>query len=150
MLRANRRVMALAGYSGTPLVKKLGIKSGMTVAIVGSPKGFRDELVGLPEDVRLTMQTSKPADLVIWFVPDRRTLSLGIATALRAMSSGLWIAWPKKTSRLASDVSENDVRETGLAHGIVDYKVCAINETWSGLKFARRSGAKHQAPGTRR
>ncbi len=140
MWRVNRCVMALAGYSGTPLVKKLGIKAGMTVAVVGSPRGFRGELVGLPDDVRLTMQTSSPADLVIWFVPDRRTLSLGIATALRTMGSGLWIAWPKKASRLASDVSEDDVRKAGLAHGIVDYKVCAINETWSGLKFARRSG----------
>lgn len=130
--------MPLAGYSGTPLVKKLGIKAGMTVAVIGSPKGFRDELVDLPEDVRLTMQTSKPADLVIWFAPDRRALTGGLGTALRIMTAGLWIAWPKKSSRLASDISEDDVRNTGLAHGIVDYKVCAINETWSGLKFAKR------------
>ncbi len=132
--------MPLAGYSGTPLVKKLGIKPGMTVAVIGSPKGFRDELVDLPDDVRLTMQTSKPADLVIWFALDRRALAGGIATALRVMTSGLWIAWPKKSSTLKSDITEDDVRNTGLAHGVVDYKVCAINETWSGLKFAKRKG----------
>jgi hypothetical protein len=138
MLPIPGRSMPLAGYSGTPLVKKLGIKPGMTVAVIGPPKGFRDELVGLPGDVRLTMATSKPADLVIWFVPDRRTLHTGLALALRTMTTGLWIAWPKRTSKLKSDVSENDVRDTGLANGIVDYKVCAINETWSGLKFARK------------
>ena len=80
--------MPLAGYSGTPLVKKLGIKPGMTVAVIGPPKGFRDELVGLPGDVRLTMATSKPADLVIWFVPDRKTLHTGLALALRTMTTG--------------------------------------------------------------
>jgi len=133
--------MALAGYSGTPLVKKLGIKPGMTVVVIGSPKGFKQELVGLPEDVHLTMQTSKPADLVIWFVPDRQTLSAGIDAALRVMTAGLWIAWPKKTSGLFKDVTEDHVRNTGLAHGVVDYKVCAINETWSGLKFAKRRGS---------
>jgi hypothetical protein len=130
--------MPLAGYSGTPLVKKLGIKPGMTVAVIGSPNGFRDELIDLPDDVRLTMRTSTPVDLVIWFARDRRTLTAGIATALRVMTSGLWIAWPKKSSKLKSDITEDDVRNTGLAHGVVDYKVCAINETWSGLKFARR------------
>ena len=149
MLRALDRSMPLAGYSGTPLVKKLGIKPGMTVAVIGSPRGFRDELVGLPDDVRLTMTTSKPADLVIWFVPDRKSLHGGLAHALRAMTTGLWIAWPKKASKLHKDVTENDVRETGLANGIVDYKVCAINETWSGLKFARRSGPREKAPGQR-
>jgi len=129
--------MALAGYSGTPLVKKLGIKPGMSVAIVGSPKGFRRELVGLPDDVRLTKTSTTPVDLVIWFVPDRRTLTTGIGPVMRAMTAGLWIAWPKKSSKLSADVSEDDVRRAGLANGAVDYKVCAINETWSGLKFAR-------------
>jgi hypothetical protein len=131
--------MPLAGYSGTPLVKKLGIKPGMTVAVIRPPKGFREELVGLPDDVRLTMATSKPADLVIWFVPDRQTLHAGLALALRTMTTGLWIAWPKKTSKLYKDMTEDHVRGAGLANGIVDYKVCAINETWSGLKFAPRT-----------
>ena len=139
MLRTLDRAMPLAGYSGTPLVKKLGIKPGMTVAVIGSPRGFRDELVGLPDSARLTMRTSKPADLVIWFAPDRKTLEAGIGPALSAMTSGLWIAWPKKSSKLKSDITEDDVRNIGLAHGVVDYKVCAINETWSGLKFAKRA-----------
>jgi hypothetical protein len=134
--------MPPAGYSGTPLVKKLGIKPGMTVVVIGSPKGFRDELIGLPENVRLTMHSPKPVDLVIWFVSDRRTLEQGIGAALKVMSNGLWIAWPKKASKVTTDVSGNEVRTTGLAHGIVDYKVCAINETWSGLKFARAKGSR--------
>lgn len=134
--------MPLTGYSGTPLVKKLGIKPGMTVAVIGPPKGFRDELVGLPDDVRLTMTTSKPVDLVIWFVPDRKALHAGLPLALRTMTSGLWIAWPKKSSKLYKDMTEDHVRDAGLASGIVDYKVCAINETWSGLKFAKRSGPR--------
>ncbi len=105
--------MPLAGYSGTPLVKKLGIKPGMTVAVIGPPRGFRDELVGLPGDVRLTMATSKPADLVIWFVPDRKTLHSGLVLALRTM-----------TTRPLDRVAEEDVeaqvgrvRERRARHG---------------------------------
>jgi hypothetical protein len=129
--------MALSGYSGTPLVTKLGIKPGARVALLGAPAGFRRELVGLPPDVALTARVTKVPDLMVWFVKSARELDSGVARRAREMGQGLWIAWPKKASALASDISESEVRAAGLAHGLVDYKVCAINETWSGLKFAR-------------
>ena len=128
--------MPLAGYSGTPLVKKLGIKPETTVALLGAPPGFRRELVDLPASVRLV--TRAPADLVIWFVTSRKDLEAGVAAARRQMTSGLWVAWPKKASGVVTDVTEDVVRAAGLANGLVDYKVCAVNAIWSGLKFARR------------
>lgn len=130
--------MPLAGYSGTPLVKKLGIKPGTTVALLGAPRGFRQELVGLPKSVRLVTSRMSPADLVIWFVTSRQELEVGVEAAGRQMTSGLWVSWPKKASGVATDVTEDLVRAAGLANGLVDYKVCAVNTIWSGLKFARR------------
>jgi len=130
--------MPTAGYSGTPLVRKLGIKPGMTVAIAGAPAGFRKSLVGLPHDVRIVTRIAGAPDLAIWFVGTRKELTGRVAQVARAMGQGLWIAWPKQKSKLITDLKEDLVREAGLAHGLVDYKVCAIDETWSGLKFARR------------
>ena len=130
-----------AGYSGTPLVKKLGIKSGSTVLLIGAPPGFRNALTGLPADVRLSVRETAAADLVIWFVASRRQLDEGIArraASLTAPGAGLWMAWPKKASGVETDLTEDLIREAGLAYGLVDYKVCAIDATWSGLKFARR------------
>lgn len=129
--------MPLAGYSGTPLVKKLGIAPGMTVALIGAPPNFRKELVGLPEDVRLVTRSRPEPDLTVWFVDSRRELDARIAQRGRSMGRGLWIAWPKKASGVRTDVVEDLVRAAGLANGLVDYKVCAINQTWSGLKFAK-------------
>jgi hypothetical protein len=130
--------MPLAGYSGTPLVKKLGLKPGSTLAVMGAPTGFRKELVGIPKDVRVRVEPTGTPDLVIWFVRKRLELETGIARVGAAMGQGLWVAWPKKASGLQTDVTEDVVRGAGLAHGLVDYKVCAINDVWSGLKFARR------------
>jgi hypothetical protein len=130
--------MPLAGYSGTPLVKKLGIKPESSLALIGAPAQFRAELVGLPEDVHVSTRVSGQPDLVIWFVQRRRDLDARVDRMGRLMRSGLWIAWPKKASGVATDVTEDVVRAAGIANGLVDYKVCAINETWSGLKFARR------------
>jgi hypothetical protein len=130
--------MALAGYSGTPLVKKLGIKPETTVALLGAPRGFRRELVDLPKDVRLVARASGAPHLVIWFVTSRKDLEARVGALGRQMGSGLWISWPKKASGLPTDVTEDVVRAAGLANGLVDYKVCAVNQIWSGLKFARR------------
>jgi hypothetical protein len=130
--------MPLAGYSGTPLVKKLGIKPGSTLALVGAPAGFRRELLGLPKDVRVRAEATDTPDIVVWFVRRRLELETGIPHMGVAMGPGLWVAWPKKASGLKSDVTEDVVRAAGLANGLVDYKVCAINDIWSGLKFARR------------
>ena len=132
----------LAGYSGTPLPKKLGIKPNSTVALVGAPKDFEQTLGELPEGVKLKKQADATCDLIIWFVRMRAELydrikEIGELTAA-AGASGLWIVWPKQASGVASDMTQNVVRETGLASGLVDYKVCAIDATWSGLKFAQR------------
>jgi hypothetical protein len=130
----------MAGYSGTPLVRKLGIKPDSRVALIAAPVGFERLLVGLPAGVKLTTRAAGTPELVVWFVTARRDLDTRIAAIERLVQSGLWIAWPKKTSGVGSDLNENLVRAAGLAHGLVDYKVCAIDETWSGLKFARRKG----------
>lgn len=130
--------MPLTGYSGTPLIKKLGIKPATTVALLGAPHGFRRELVDLPASVRLVTRASGSPDLVIWFVTTRKDLERRVATVGQLMGSGLWISWPKKASGVATDVTEDVVRAAGLSHGLVDYKVCAVNQIWSGLKFARR------------
>ena len=130
--------MPLSGYSGTPLVKKLGIKPGARVALLSEPGGFRDELIGLPDGVRLLTRAAGAPDLIVWFVDSRRALDARIARMRDSMGQGLWIAWPKKASGVKTDLTEDAVRGAGLANGLVDYKVCAINETWSGLKFARR------------
>jgi len=130
--------MPLAGYSGTPLVKKLGIKPDSSLALINAPARFRAELVGLPSTVHISTRAAGQPDLVVWFVDRRRDLDRAIARMGRLMVSGLWIAWPKKSSGVETDVTEDIVRAAGLANGLVDYKVCAINETWSGLKFALR------------
>jgi hypothetical protein len=132
----------LAGYSGTPLSKKLGVKPNSTVALIGAPKDFEKTLGELPEGVKLKKRADGACDLIIWFVRMRAELydrikEMGELTG-DAGASGLWIVWPKQASGVASDMTQNVVRETGLASGLVDYKVCAIDATWSGLKFARR------------
>ncbi len=130
---------ALAGYSGTPLVKKLGIKASHTVALVNAPKGFEDSLTPLPPSVTFRRSVRGKRDLTIWFTQSRRDLQSRIVAFAKAVGDGgLWIAWPKQSSGVATDVTQNDVRSTGLANGLVDYKICAIDETWSGLKFSRR------------
>jgi len=130
--------MALSGYSGTPLVKKLGIKPGTSLGLFGAPDGFRRELVGLPDDVKVVTRESSAAELIVWFVTSKRSLEGRMPGIAVRMGSGLWVAWPKKASGVVTDVNEDLIRTVGLAQGLVDYKVCAINEIWSGLKFARR------------
>jgi hypothetical protein len=130
----------MAGYSGTPFVKKLGIAPGTRLALVGAPTGFRRELVGLPKDVRTVTRVSGAPELAIWFVSARRDLNRRLPAMAKNMGRGLWIAWPKKASGVETDLTGDVVRSAGLAHGLVDYKVCAINDIWSGLKFARKKG----------
>jgi CheY-like chemotaxis protein len=128
-----------AGYSGTPLPKKLGIKPGTVVALVGAPRGFVSVLGELPGGAAVHHRLTDRASLAIWFVRRRAELTDGIGEMADAIGDrSLWIAWPKKTSALAGDVGEREVRAAGLAHGLVDYKVCAVDATWSGLLFTRR------------
>lgn len=129
----------LAGYSGTPLPKKLGIKPNSVVALVNAPKDFEKTLGELPEGVKFKKQAAGKPDLIIWFLRMRAELEDRI-DEMRELTGagGIWLAWPKQASGLATDLTQNIVRETGLANGLVDYKVCAIDATWSGLKFAVR------------
>jgi len=129
---------SLAGYSGTPLPKKLGIKKGSVVALENAPARFEETLGTLPDGVVLRRQARGRRELTIWFTKSRKALDHRIEKMAQVAGDNLWIAWPKKTSELASDLTQADVRRVGLAIGLVDYKVCAIDETWSGLKFTRR------------
>jgi hypothetical protein len=128
---------ALAGYSGTPLPRKLGIKPGAVVALVRAPDGFDEVLGELPEGARLRRGRVAGADLVVWFVRTRRDLERDLGRHA-ALEVPVWMVWPKKASGLSADLSEQVVREAGLAAGLVDYKVCAVDATWSGLLFRRR------------
>ena len=129
----------LAGYAGTPLPKKLGIEPGCTVTLVGAPWDIEQKLGELPSGARLRRQLRGRVDLIIWFVRSRKELERKIERmAGRVGGGGMWIAWPKKASGLLTDLTQVLVRAQGLAHGLVDYKICAIDHTWSGLKFAHR------------
>jgi hypothetical protein len=130
---------ALAGYSGTPLPQKLGIKEGMTVVLVDAPQGLEGTLGPLPRGVKLRRGGHAPRDLTIWCATSGNQVERRIASIAKDVDTGgLWIAWPKKSSGVTADLTQNEVRRIGLAAGFVDYKICAIDETWSGLKFVRR------------
>lgn len=129
-----------AGYSGTPLAKKLGIKSGSVVAVINEPGGFRDLLDPLPDDVVFRSALRGNLDLVIAFFTERSKLKSRLPSLAKAVhpDAGLWLAWPKKASGVETDITGNDIRELGLAAGVVDIKVAAIDDTWSGHRFAHR------------
>ena len=129
----------LEGYSGAPLAKKLGIKPGSVVALVGEPEGFKKTLSDLPKGVQLRNGVRGHRDLTVWFARSRKELENRIHQIVHlADNGGLWIAWPKKGTGNPTDLSQVIVRKVGLAAGIVDYKICAIDATWSGLQFTRR------------
>ena len=132
--------MSAAGYSGTPLPRKLGIREGSRVLLAGAPAGFADVLGELPGGAEITEPGAGELDVIVLFAPDAARLREafgGLVTGL-ASAGGLWVAWPKRGSGVATDVDENVVREVGLASGLVDNKVCAIDAAWSGLRFVRR------------
>ena len=130
---------AIAGYSGTPLPRKLGIKPGMRVVLVKPPDGFAAILEPLPPDVALRTTNRGSRDITLWFTGSRRELERGMARMAEAAGDGrLWICWTKRTSPLATDHTGDDVRRVALAAGLVDFKVCAVDEDWSGLAFVRR------------
>lgn len=128
----------MAGYSGTPLVRKLGIKPGHRVALLGAPRGFA--LPDLPDGARVLRRVAAPLDVVVLFCPDRAALQRRFDAARAALhpAGRLWVCWPKKTSGIQKDLGEADVRAHGLASGLVDVKICAVDDTWSGLAFVVR------------
>lgn len=130
----------MAGYSATPLPKKLGIKEGSRIALVNAPEDFQGELGELPHNVEFVTRITRPLDIVLLFVLTERALLRDFKKfAAKLVSNGmLWVAWPKKASGVATDLSENRVRQIGLDAGLVDVKVCAIDDVWSGLKFVYR------------
>lgn len=130
----------MAGYSGTPLIKKLGIKPGFRFAVVGSPKRFKKQLGLLPAKAKYVPNTGDAIDVILAFVrSERELLSKFSPLAAQLSRNGMiWIAWPKKSSGVATDLSFNNVQQTGLDAGLVDVKICAIDEIWSGLKFVYR------------
>lgn len=128
-----------AGYSGTPLPKKLGVKAASSVALVAAPKSFERTLGQLPPGASVTRKTDSSADVTLWFLDSLAELRRGIANMGKLAGDGrLWICWPKKASGVVTDVTQNEVRSIGLASGLVDFKICAIDATWSGLCFTRR------------
>jgi len=129
----------MAGYSGTPLVKKLGIKPGFNIAFVNAPSGFATDL-NLPSDVSINSRSGKPLDFAQLFVKSEKELKTKFSKyAKRLNASGmLWVSWPKKSSGVTTDLSEGIVRAIGLAAGLVDIKICAVDDVWSGLKFVFR------------
>ncbi|MGH7753448.1 MAG: DUF3052 domain-containing protein [Gemmatimonadales bacterium] len=136
-----------AGYSGKSLRVKLGLKERARVVALGAPREYRRLLRPIPHGVSFTTRLPKSAAFVHWFVRSRRELERGfgrVATAL-ADTGVLWISWPKKSSGVSSDVTEDVLREVGLPHGLVDVKVCAVDNTWSGLKFVRRMENRRRA-----
>ncbi len=135
-----------AGYSGRPLPAKLGIKSGFQVALIDSPPDFTETLGELPAGVQFAGQASADTDLILCFVRSRRDLQQAIANlAPLVQTISIWFIWPKKASGVMTDVSEPWVRAAGLAAGLVDFKVAAIDATWSGLLFRRRKKPRSDA-----
>ena len=130
----------MAGYSQTPLVKKLGIKPGIRLAVVDPPGAYHELVEGLPADCVFLDLASGPLDFIHVFVQQEQRLRALFPTLKANLSSSgmLWVSWPKRASGIPTGLNENLIREIGLQNGLVDVKVCAVNEQWSGLKFVYR------------
>jgi hypothetical protein len=129
-----------AGYSGKSLVEKLGIKPGMRLAIIGPPSGYRTTLGALPPGVSVLASPHGTLPFIHLFTTRRSLLERRFPSLKRALAQdgALWVSWPKKSSGVTTDLTEDVVREVALAGGLVDVKVCAVDEVWSGLKLVRR------------
>ena len=129
----------MAGYSGTPLDRKLGIKAGMAVAILSAPTGYTKTLQ-LPRGARYVRTLKGPLDLVQFFTKSRAELVANLPALIEALrpSGALWVSWPKKASKVLTDITEDVIRDVALPLGVVDVKVCAVDDMWSGLKLVRR------------
>ena len=130
----------MAGYSGTPRATKLGIRAGHTVALLGAPDGFVDDLEGLPDDVVIRTRAQGRNDVVVSFHVDRSGFQRRMPTLVRILDrdGGLWIAWPKRAAKVPTDMTEDVVREVALPLGLVDNKVCAVDDVWSALRVVWR------------
>ena len=139
-----------SGYSNTPLVQKLGIREGFKIAIVDAPRDNPAALGRLPKGVAVLERLEGPLDLIHFFSREKRSLEVAVPRLKRALETDglLWVSWPKRSSKIESDLDGNVVREIGLKQGLVDVKVCVVDETWSALKFGFRfHSAGHYLPG---
>ena len=129
-----------AGYSGTPLAKKLGFKPGLTVAAVAAPANYRKLLAPLPDGVTLGEKVGKTTDIVHFFTTSKAELANQLLAWLKVLptDAAIWVSWPKKASKVPTDITEDTIRAVALPLGLVDIKVCAVDETWSGLKLVLR------------
>lgn len=130
----------MAGYSGTPLQKKLGIKEGLSLFIFQPPTSYFDWISPLPADVQVKSKLTGELDFIHLFVKDKKTFSKEFMRCKKQLKKEgmMWISWPKKASKVPTDLDENVIRDFGLKNGLVDVKVCAVDEVWSGLKFMVR------------
>lgn len=130
----------MAGYSATPLARKLGIKAGSRVLPVGAPPGYAERLEPLPDAVRFVSRLAKSTDIVHLFTADKARLAKALVRyrAAIAPAAVIWVSWPKKAAKVPTDITEDTVRELALPLGLVDVKVCAVDEVWSGLKLVIR------------
>ena len=130
----------MAGYSGTPLAKKLGIKEQTSVVAVDAPDGYRKLLEPLPAAVRFSSKIDRTVDIVHVFSTKKAELSRALAAYRKALQpdASVWVSWPKKAAKVATDITEDVVREVALPLGFVDIRVCAVDDVWSGLKLVVR------------
>ena len=136
--------MTPTGYSGTPLVTKLGIKSGSTVVVENAIAGYRKLLAPLPSDVRFAKSISHDVDVVHLFATRRAELAIRLAQLFASIrpDAAIWVSWPKRASKKPTDITEDVIRDIALPLGLVDIKVCAVDETWSGLKLVKRRNTR--------
>jgi hypothetical protein len=129
-----------AGYSGTPLVKKLGYAAGQRVLLSNPPPHYADLLGPLPDSIEFATRAAGPLDLIHAFFVKQADLAKRFPALAKSLAPAgmVWVSWPKRTSRVATDLTEDVVRRIGLAGGLVDVKVCAVDDVWSALKFLRR------------
>jgi len=130
----------VAGYSGTPLAKKLGIKDGTRYWVSGAPASFPELLEPWPIGAIAVDRVDARTDIIHFFEKDRAKLAKALASAMKKMRSdaAIWVSWPKKASKVPTDITEDTIREVALPMGLVDIKVCAVDEVWSGLKLVMR------------
>lgn len=128
------------GYSGTPLHRKLGIKAGMTLLVSNGPDDYSALVTGAPDDIRFVSRAGKSVDIAHVFVTRRADLKRRLTALRRALrpDAAIWVSWPKKSSKVPTDFSEDVIRAVALPMGLVDIKVCAVTEVWSGLKLVVR------------
>lgn len=138
----------MAGYSGTPLPRKLGIKPASRLGLLNAPPDFTETLGELPDGVTPGAMKRGPYDVIVLFARNDKELARALPAARQRLdpAGGLWIAWPKKSSGIPTDITEGEVRARGLAIGLVDNKVCAIDDTWSGLRFVVRLSDRPAKP----